>query len=192
MAPHGVEEVERAKGESLIWMHKKTNRVRTSLQKMQDTGIMLREPVANSLIHSLEAAIDDYEITIGTLINITRDIELKKELLHELQEQTMIPYFALRRLYYLDGKRSPNTLVKSGKMRARIYRRIKLLDRIVDARIQIVREAEKLEETRSILSNIKKNLVELKEIQELSSTETQKISDFITSADLEHTDDIRL
>ena len=44
-------------------------------------------------------------------------------------------------------------------MRARINRRMKLLDRIVDVRIQIVREAEKCEETRSILSNIKKNLV---------------------------------
>ena len=66
---------------------------------------------------------------------------------------------------------------------------MKILDWLVDARIQIVREAEKREETRTILSNIKENLAELKEIQELLATESQKISLFITSADLEHTDD---
>ena len=75
----GREEAKRAEVESLIWMTRKTTRAMATLKSARDTGNLIHRSIADTLAVSLQAAINQYEIAIGTLVAVTKDPEVRKQ-----------------------------------------------------------------------------------------------------------------
>ena len=185
-----MEKAEKLELDTLANLELRSGQVQASLQGEQ---ALLNERVVKGHIQKLEEAVTVYEDSVSSIFAAAGDDTDKKKFFSEkLSDQMSKVNPLLDELYMIQetnkAATEPTVLSQSSKLLKTIQLKVRLAQKSIESRLNLVQEAEKEETTRGSLTRIQANLDQLDEVQALAQKELDAICQQVVEGELKETD----